>query len=39
MLTFVIICRFISLLENPETLTIKILLSLTTKWIDNQKVS
>ena len=27
------------LLENPEALTIKIRLSLTTKWIDNQKVS
>ena len=26
-------------LENPETLTIKIQLSLTTKWIDNQQVS
>ena len=26
-------------LENPETLPIKIRLSLTTKWIDNQKVS
>ena len=26
-------------LENPETLTIKIRLSLTTKWIDNQQVS
>ena len=26
-------------LENPETLTLKIRLSLTSKWIDNQKVS
>ena len=26
-------------LENPETLTIEIRLSLTTKWIDNQKFS
>ncbi len=26
-------------MENPETLTIKIQLSLTTNWIDNQKVS
>ena len=31
--------QLVVMLENPETLTIKIRLSLTTKWIDNQKFS